>query len=206
MVPYNAAVYEPETIELLDRVNRVFQELVRISPDERTSDNRTTLLALFTSLAMEHFRAIVLLVKSQVAVGSAFSLLRPLLESIARGEWLYLCGTEEERSAFISGDLQFKGLRQIAKEVDTRAGVGQWLGNYTNSYTHLCDFTHGGVLAVGLRLTSSGSIEPNYKESRIRLLLENAARMLVLHFAILSQVDGDDALAQEFAGLFVLLH
>lgn len=205
MVPYIAAAFEPATIDLLDRVNNVFQELVKISPDERASDNRTTLLALFTSLAIEHFRAIVLLVESQVAIGSAFALLRPLLESIARGEWLYLCGTEKDCDAFIRGGLQFKGLRQLTKEVDEKAGVGEWLGNYTGSYTHLCDFTHGGVLAVGLRLTASGSIEPNYAESRIRLLLENATRMLVLHFAIVSQVDGDDALAQKFSGLFAIL-
>ena len=84
MVPYVAKPYESATVDLLDRVNRIFKELVRISPDERTSDNKTTLLALFTSLAMEHFRAIVILVESQVATGSAFTLLRPLLESIAR--------------------------------------------------------------------------------------------------------------------------
>ena len=204
-MPYIATPYEPATIDLLHRVDRIFQELVRISPDERTSDNRTTLLALFTSLSMEHFRALVLLVESQVAVGSAFTLLRPLLESIARGEWLYLCGTEEDRNSFIKGELKFKGLRQVAEEVDLKAGVGQWIGNYSSSYAHLCDFTHGGVLAVGLRLTSLGSIEPNYQESRIRLLLEHAARMLVLHFAIISLVDGDDVLAEKFSGLFALL-
>jgi hypothetical protein len=54
-------------------------------------------------------------------------------------------------------------------------------------------------------LSPAGSIEPNYKESRIRLLLDNAARMLVLHFAILSQVDGDEALAEQFAALFAIL-
>ena len=205
MVPFIATAFEPKTVDLLIRVNEIFHELVKISPDERASDNRTTLLGLFTSLSVEHFRAIVLLVESQVAIGSAFALLRPLLESIARGEWLYLCGTENDRNAFIRGGFQFKGLRQLAQEVDDKAGVGGWLGNYTASYTHLCDFTHGGVLAVGLRLTASGSIEPNYEESRIRLLLENAARMLVLHFAIVSQVDGDVALAQRCAGLFAIL-
>jgi hypothetical protein len=158
MVPYIAEKYEPSTITLLGQVNRIFEELVRIAPDERKDDNRTTLLALFTSLAMEHFRGIVLLIESQVAVGCAFALLRPLLESIARGEWLYLCGTEADRDAFITGNLQFKGLQQLAKDVDEAAGVGLWLGNYTKSYTHLCDFTHGGILAVGLRLSPAGSI------------------------------------------------
>ena len=125
MVPYIATPYEPSTVELLGRVNQIFIDLVRIAPDERRSDNRTTLLGLFTSLAMEHFRAIVLLVESQVAIGSAFTLLRPLLESITRGEWLYLCGTEKDHDAFIKGDLRFKDLRQLAKDVDERAGVGQ---------------------------------------------------------------------------------
>ena len=205
MVPYVASGYEESTVDLLKRTNRIFEELVRIAPDERMADNKTTLLALFTSLAMEHYRAILILVESQVAVGSAFALFRPLLEAIARGEWLYLCGTEEDRIAFIRGDLQLKGLRQLAIEVDDKTGVGSWLGNYTKSYTHLCDFTHGGLLAVGSRLTPQGSIEPNYKESRIRLLLDNAARMLVLHFAILAQVDGDELVAERFAALFTVL-
>ncbi len=205
MEPYFASAYESSTVKLLTQVNRIFKDLVRISPDEAISDTKTTLLELFTSLAIEHFRAIVLLVESQVAIGSAFALFRPLLESISRGEWLYLCGTEDDRETFIRGHFQFKALPQLAKDVDDKAGVGQWLGNYTSSYTHFCDFTHGGVLAIEHRLTSSGSIQPDYQESKIRLLLENAARMLILHFAILSHVDGEHALAEQYAGLFAIL-
>ena len=205
MIPYIAPKYNGQTVDLLARVNRIFEELIKIAPNERSSGIRTTLLALFTSLALEHFRAIVILVESSVATGSAFALFRPLLESVTRGEWLYLCANDLEHEAFTRDALRFKSLPQLAAEVDTKSGLGSWLTKYTQSYTHLCDFTHGGLLAVGNRLTAEGSIEPNYKESRIMLLLDNSARMIVLHFAILAKVDGDAGLADRYAALLASL-
>lgn len=205
MIAYAPEPYEAETLEYLHVTRAIFEDLVGLIPNERAGDLKTTLLAVFESLALEHFHGIILLVESRMAIGTAFTLFRPLLETIARGEWLYLFGEESDRHKFAKNNFRFKGLRTLANEIDTKLNLGERLANYTRFYAHLCDFTHSGVLAAGLRLSPVGSVEPSYKEDSIRLLVTNVTSLTVLHFAVMARFHGDEDLANRISQLTLRL-
>jgi hypothetical protein len=52
------------------------------------SDRRNTLFVSLCDLALEHFGAIISLIKSGQHTGSAFALMRPLIETSVRAYWV----------------------------------------------------------------------------------------------------------------------
>ena len=68
------------------------------SLDIPSGDRQAMAAALFDQVH-EHHKAIQLLLKSSL-VGSAFSLVRPTLETFVRGVWLLRCASEEEVKNF----------------------------------------------------------------------------------------------------------
>jgi hypothetical protein len=184
MVPYIADPFAPDTIASIENAQYVFEEIVKRTPDGLGDDGRSTLLMAFGSVAMEHFRSIVMMCRSGVATGSALALFRPLLDSIIRGEWLYFCADDDQIDRFMRNEfaLHSVGFAAMATAVDEKSRFGPRLGSFIPFYAKLCDYTHTGHDAVVQRFAKNGSIEPTYPESRIRALVSQSSMALVLHY------------------------
>ena len=92
------------------------------------SDRRLHLALACFSTALEHHRAIVELVNLRLS-GSAFALVRPMYESILRGNWIHHCATESELEGLITKDkfdLKLCDLRAAIEKKGLQAFV--WVG------------------------------------------------------------------------------
>jgi hypothetical protein len=196
--------FEPTTAAAIDHAQHVFEEIIKLTPDSLGSDARSTLLMAFGSLAMEHFRSIIMLCRSGVATGSALALFRPLVEAVVRGEWLYFCASEEQMNLFMKNEFSLHkiGFAAMANAVDEKVGLGARLALYLPDYAKLCDYTHAGHDAVVQRLANDGGIEPTYPESRVRALVSLSSQVLVQHYEIVCNDKGHQASVKVLVKLF----
>jgi len=155
---------------------------------EISSEERTRLAAGCLDTALEHQKAIVLLVANKL-YGSAFSLARLIFEAYVRGVWLQMCASDSEIEKYKNDELNktFASLIQDIEKCDgfnegvlSTAKAANW--NPMNSYTH------SGYLQ-SVRRNKEETIEPNYTAEEIIEVLNiaNALGMLsALQVALLA--------------------
>src|SRR4030043_716660 len=156
---------------------------------EINSKERTRLAAGCLDTALEHQKAIVLLVANKL-YGSAFSLARLIFEAYVRGVWLQMCASDSEIEEYKNDKLnkKFASLIQDIEKCDgfnegvlSTAKAANW--NPMNSYTH------SGYLQ-SVRRNKGETIEPNYTPEEIIEVLNiaNALGMLsALQVALLAE-------------------
>ncbi|MEX0805646.1 MAG: hypothetical protein WD688_20365 [Candidatus Binatia bacterium] len=111
----------------------------------------------------EHHKAIHLLLKNSL-VGSAFSLVRPTLETFVRGLWLLRCASEKEVESFTKDKID-KSFGDLIKEIEARDGynVGVLSKVKKNYWGAMCSYAHGGYLQT-VRRNTEAHITPNYSD------------------------------------------
>ncbi len=185
MVGYAAPEYGEEVQAAIKRAWETFHAIVRIMPGGVEGTRRVHICSALSSQALEHFRAIVILCEGKVAIGSAFALFRPLLDTVMRAEWLGSCVTAEDFDALIKElpSFRFKRFGPMARELDAQHGKGQYFEDFTGHvYEALCGFTHSGFEQIAHRFGEDGSISPSYPENKIGMLVDNASRVILIHF------------------------
>jgi hypothetical protein len=111
------------------------------------TDEKTIIVALF-SLVVEHHGAILTLLKTERFDGSAFALVRPLVDAVYRAFWVHFCAKPEHLTAIRNGDSPYPGLPNMADEVEKRMDATE--GLFTAVKPHLKSlhgYTHGGLEA-----------------------------------------------------------
>jgi hypothetical protein len=135
----------------------------RIDGVEIKSEERLRLAAGCLDVALEHQKAIVLLV-SRYLYGSAFSLVRLIFESYVRGVWLHSCASDSELARFKAGKLD-KTFGTLIQELEQLDGfnVGVLSAAKNAWWNAMNSFTHSGYLQV-VRRNTEITIQPNYTE------------------------------------------
>jgi len=130
------------------------------------ADVRSKLAAGCLDTALEHQKAIVLLVAKQL-YGSAYALIRVLYESYIRGIWLHRCASDEEVNSFRHGKIK-KQIGELIQEIEKIDGFeGGVLSSIKNaSWGSMNSYTHSGNLQAVRRLTEH-TIESNYEPKEI---------------------------------------
>ena len=207
MLAIAVSPYAPETTLTIDFVARVFERIVIDTPESLGSEGKEVLLMAFNSIALEHFRAIIMLSRSQIAIGSAFALFRPLTETIVRSLWLYFCASPTQVEGFMKRklDLSSVGFKNMITEIDSALGTDAFLSAYQGVYKQMCDYTHTGHDAVVCRLANDGGIEPNYSEERIRNLVTQAACLVLPYFILVYSRTGHERAATKLRKAIALL-
>lgn len=137
---------------------------------EIKSNLRTRLSAGCLDVALEHQKAIVLLVAHK-RYGSAFALARIIFEAYIRGVWLQWCATDSEVERFKSGKID-KEFGTLVQEIETLDGFNEGVLSDVKkkSWNALNSFTHSGY-SQAIRRNTENTIEPNYDaEEQIELL------------------------------------
>jgi hypothetical protein len=124
--------------------------------------NRHRLSGACFHLSREHHAAIVYLVEGEY-FGSAFAMIRPLLESYVRGIWLFRCATDNQLEKFVAKNL-IPGLGKLISEIEIKPGYAGGVLNEikVRSLRTMHGFTHGGIEQLSRRV-GDGSLEPNYQ-------------------------------------------
>lgn len=138
----------------------------RIDGIEISSSDRSRLVGGCFDVALEHQKAVVLLVAHSL-YGSAFSLVRLIFEAHVRGIWLLRCASDDDLERFKKGKLD-KAFGSLVVEIEKLDGynVGVLSKVKSNSWSDMNSYTHSGFLQI-VRRNTANSIEPNYSEDEI---------------------------------------
>ena len=133
---------------------------------EISSDDRPRIAASCLDTALEHQKAIILLIANKL-YGSAFALIRLLFEAYVRGVWLNYCANDKEIDKFKKGKLD-KQFGELIKDIEKNDGynVGTLSRAKRTGWKVMNSFTHSGFPQI-IRRNTESTIEPNYEIEEI---------------------------------------
>lgn len=137
--------------------------------DYADPDQRTRLLILYMSMAMEHHESIMMLLASGHLIGSATALIRPLTETMVRGLWTFYIATPEVVEKVASNKFDFKPFSSKIDDLERfhgKPGVFTPLKDKKNWNT-LNGLTHSGIEQLGRRIQPNGLVDTLYDEDEI---------------------------------------
>lgn len=149
-----------------------------ITPLNYPDDEWSTTVAAFIDQAFEHHAAIILLVRSAL-FGSAFALLRSLVEIVFRGVWIAACATDAEIKRFREKDEIEHSFGDMAKAIDAACGIDYFYDLKKRSWAALNSYTHTGILQLGRRFTGD-KLTPSYKDEEKIEVIRTGTTMLLL--------------------------
>ena len=155
------------------------------------TDEKTIIVALF-SLVVEHHGAILTLMKTGRFDGSAFALVRPLIDAVYRAFWVHFCAKPEHLTAIRKGESPYPGLPNMADEVEKHMNYTG--GLFTALKPHvkaLHGYTHGGLEQLGRRFDAAGNVQPNYAAGeKLEVINSTTVYLVMLAVAWCQIVDG----------------
>ena len=162
---------------------------------EIPATDRIRLSAGCLDVALEHQKAIVLLVANALA-GSAAALLRIEFEAYVRGIWLLYSATESELLAFKNDKLK-KTFQKLLDDLETHDAFtdGVLSKIKSESWGAMNSFTHSGMMQVVRRLNSEEVI-PTYTDAEMIDALNSANSLGFLAAIAISGMAGNEGLAQ----------
>ncbi len=166
--------------ETIDKSENLIQWLdTQIDGLEVSSEDRVRIAAGRLDTALEHHKAILLLV-SRSFYGSAFALVRLLFEAYIRGLWLHRCASATQLELFKAEKLD-KGFGTLIGEIEKIDGFEEGILSDTKlkSWKSMNSYTHSGFMQIARRNTAS-TIEPNYTEEEILEALNFSAAVGLL--------------------------
>lgn len=149
-----------------------------ITPLAYPDDEWSTTVAAFIDLAFEHQAAIILLIRSKM-FGSAFALLRSVVEIVVRGVWIAACATPAQITKFRDKDEIDLTFGAMAKAIDAICGIAYFDDLKTKSWEALNSYAHSGMLQLGRRYTGYKLI-PSYKDEEKIEVIRTVTTMLLL--------------------------
>lgn len=149
-----------------------------ITPLKYADDEWSTTVAAFIDQALEHHPAIILLIRSAI-FGSAFALLRPLVELVFRGVWIATAASDVEIKRFREKDEINHSFGEMAKAIDKACGIDFFHNLKKRSWDALNSYTHTGILQLGRRFTGH-NLEPSYTDGEKSEVISTATTMLLL--------------------------
>lgn len=137
------------------------------------SDERSRIAGGCFAIAQQHYAAIIFLLnqKPKPLASSAFTLLRPLTESIFRGHWVAKCATDEKIANLRSATKKQIDFKSILDDLLKATSLSEKYSNcYKQVWPYLSTFTHTYELALEPWLTTT-DIEQNFSEEILVELL-----------------------------------
>lgn len=161
----NRPPVSPAVLDEIQRAERMHNFILRTIPDKFLSDtDEKILVAAFFSLSLEHHGAILHLIREGQFDGSAFALVRPLIDAAYRAHWIYSCAKPEIVLRIKKGDDVYPGLTNIASEIEKRSDAGGIFATIGPYLRALHGYTHGGLEQLGRRFDAEGNVRANYSD------------------------------------------
>ena len=124
---------------------------------------KTVLLFSYTTLALEHNDAIMLLVRNGL-FGSALALARPVIEIMWHAGWANAFASNDQIEEILNGRFRFPKAWHVVKALDKHYQTGDFFREiHRTSWDPLNSFTHSGRHQLLARFTEA-DFAPSYPE------------------------------------------
>jgi hypothetical protein len=151
-------------------------------------NTKTLVLVSYVDLALEHHEAIWLLRKSELT-GSAFALVRPVLDILFRALWINAVATEQQVEQASRDELYFPPMHKMRDDIKERYSdkscpkqaelFAILLRRLKDAWKTMSSYTHPGGHQITRRFTFD-EVKPNYGEEEIASALNLATFALLL--------------------------
>jgi len=129
----------------LKKAEEIHGFIQKTVPDKFIGDTDEKLLVVsFFSLILEHHGAILYLLKAGQFDGSAFALVRPLIDGAYRAHWIYSCAKPDIVLRIKNGEDVFPGLVNMATEIEKKVDSGGFFPSISPYIKSLHGYTHWG--------------------------------------------------------------
>lgn len=98
--------------------------------------------------------------------GSAFALVRPVFEILYRATWMFACAQPKDVDRIKDGKFKFPQMGALVASIDAKHGFDFFKNFKASSWGDQNDFTHGGKLQIGSRLTRD-DLQASYPDDMI---------------------------------------
>jgi hypothetical protein len=158
---------------------------------------RNRFFHVLCDLTIEHLGAIIHLVRTEQHYGSAFALLRPLIESCLRGFWLLYVAADERVMLIAKRQKDFPAFKDVRslveKHFEERGGVPGLFVMKQEFVNALHGLTHSGVEQLINRFDENLEIRPHYSDTDLVNMLDQASRFTVMAgIARIQHVEGSE--------------
>ena len=150
----------------IERANRFGDEIesLVVAKGECPTGERNTLLIGYWSLAFDHHRGVLCLLWNKL-FGSAFALVRPIVEATVRAHVVVMGSDEDLRR--LRNDEYRTNFGTVGKEIDAFFRMDDFFENFLKKAKNsLHSYTHAGLLQLGRRFSGT-DLMPNYSEGEI---------------------------------------
>lgn len=132
---------------------------------EYTDGERDTLLLAYWELVSDFHRGIHALIQNEF-FGSAFALVRPVVESFVRAH-VALMGSDNDVNS-LREDTYKVNFKEIGPKIDAAFALDHMMENFLNERTRsaLHSYTHAGLQQLGRRF-NAGDVRPRYSDEEI---------------------------------------
>lgn len=175
---------------LLDEIQKAEQMhdfIMATIPDKFVGDTgeKLPLVAAIFSLIAEHHGAILYLLKAGRFDGSAFALVRPIIDGAYRAHWIYSCAKPEIIARIRNGENVYPGLINMATEIEKNLSTDGMFVSVAPYISALHGYTHGGLEQLGRRFDSTGTeVIPNYSDDeKLEVIKVTTAHLTALAIA-----------------------
>jgi len=167
--------------EELKKAEYTVDEVKKILSDPKlhySGDDWSIVVAGMIHQGIEHHDSILLLIRSKLT-GSAFALVRSVVEILVRGVWFTCCATQAQVTKFIQNDQIDPTFGEMSDAIDQSQGIGFFHDFKQRSWATLNSYTHTGILQLGRRWTGD-KLAASYNDGEITEVLR-ACTMCILH-------------------------
>jgi hypothetical protein len=158
----------PISKQLQDEIHKaelMHDFIIATMPDTFVATDQKILVAAIFSLISEHHGAILHLLKAGRFDGSAFALVRPLIDGAYRAHWIYSCAKPDIVTRIKNGENVYPGLINMATAIEKKSNADGMFASIAPYINALHGYTHGGLEQLGRRFDATGTtIKPNYDD------------------------------------------
>ena len=165
-MPIAKPTVSKEVLEEIVKAETMHNFILATMPGGFVSDTDVKILvAALVSLTLEHHGAILHLLRAGQFDGSAFTLLRPLVDGTYRAHWIYACAKPDIVVRIKNGEDVYPGLINMATEVEKKSDAGGIFAAIAPYINALHGYTHGGIEQLGRRFDAAGDVRANYADA-----------------------------------------
>jgi hypothetical protein len=136
-----------------------------LEPHAYPDDARSVWVAGSIAVALEHHEAIWLLINRQLT-GSAFALVRPMVETVVRAHWIDAVACDDQVELARQDKNVFPSMSEMSQAVSEAYRADELFRRFTSEWGAMCSYTHSGARQIGYRFAGT-EIKPSYKEEAI---------------------------------------
>lgn len=196
-----------QTENMLRKAQEMHQFITDNLVGKYPSDDRRALFASFFSLAQSHHEAILILCSLDRLIGSAYALLRPLVEATNRGLFVAFLATEEQIEKIKRGREPYPTFNELVTRLDELLKTDGLLTGYGgDSLKTMHGLTHGGLEQLNRRVGENGELGCYFEQEDIQLLLTSStlvfAQMAWQFLGAMERTDASQAVIAKHAALY----